>query len=248
MIDGVAMGAALVAGLVGSAHCFGMCGGIAGAMGMAAAQNGVRGSRLGLQATLYNLGRISSYVLGGVIVGILGAALGDMINLPSWSLWLRGLTGLVLVLLGLQIAFGWRLLTFFERGGAHLWRRLGPLAGRLLGKRSAINALGLGMLWGWLPCGLSYSMLLVAATTGTAWGGGAVMLAFGLGTLPSMIAASYAGGRLGALPGGRRTRIIAGLLIALMGIWTAAVPMRHISHGSGGHDGHDSMQHENHAG
>jgi sulfite exporter TauE/SafE len=245
MIDGVAMSAALVAGLIGSAHCFGMCGGIAGAMGMAAAQNGVRGGRLGLQATLYNVGRITSYVVAGVIVGLLGSALGDMIDLPSWSLWLRGITGLVLVLLGLQIAFGWRLLTFLERGGARLWRRLSPLAGRLLGKRGAINALGLGMLWGWLPCGLSYSMLLVAATTGTAVGGGAIMLAFGLGTLPSMIGASYAGGRIGGLPGGRRTRVIAGLLIALMGIWTAAVPMRHI--GSGGHDGHGSMQHEHHA-
>jgi len=246
MIDGVAMSAALVAGLIGSAHCFGMCGGIAGAMGMAAAQNGVRGGRLGLQATLYNVGRITSYVVAGVIVGLLGSALGDMIDLPSWSLWLRGITGLVLVLLGLQIAFGWRLLTFLERGGARLWRRLSPLAGRLLGKRGAINALGLGMLWGWLPCGLSYSMLLIAATTGTAVGGGAIMLAFGLGTLPSMIGASYAGGRIGGLPGGRRTRVIAGLLIALMGIWTAAVPMRHI--GSGGHDGHGSMQHEHHAG
>lgn len=246
MIDGVAMSAALVAGLIGSAHCFGMCGGIAGAMGMAAAQNGVRGGRLGLQATLYNVGRITSYVVAGVIVGLLGSALGDMIDLPSWSLWLRGITGLVLVLLGLQIAFGWRLLTFLERGGARLWRRLSPLAGRLLGKRGAINALGLGMFWGWLPCGLSYSMLLVAATTGTAVGGGAIMLAFGLGTLPSMIGASYAGGRIGGLPGGRRTRVIAGLLIALMGIWTAAVPMRHI--GSGGHDGHGSMQHEHHAG
>ena len=245
MIDGVAMSAALVAGLIGSAHCFGMCGGIAGAMGMAAAQNGVRGGRLGLHATLYNVGRITSYVVAGVIVGLLGSALGDMIDLPSWSLWLRGITGLVLVLLGLQIAFGWRLLTFLERGGARLWRRLSPLAGRLLGKRGAINALGLGMLWGWLPCGLSYSMLLVAATTGTAVGGGAIMLAFGLGTLPSMIGASYAGGRIGGLPGGRRTRVIAGLLIALMGIWTAAVPMRHIG---GGHDGHDSMQHEHHAG
>lgn len=246
MIDGVAMSAALVAGLIGSAHCFGMCGGIAGAMGMAAAQNGVRGGRLGLHATLYNVGRITSYVVAGVIVGLLGSALGDMIDLPSWSLWLRGITGLVLVLLGLQIAFGWRLLTFLERGGARLWRRLSPLAGRLLGKRGAINALGLGMLWGWLPCGLSYSMLLVAATTGNAAGGGAIMLAFGLGTLPSMIGASYAGGRIGGLPGGRRTRVIAGLLIALMGIWTAAVPMRHI--GSGGHDGHGSMQHEHHAG
>lgn len=245
MIDGVAMSAALVAGLIGSAHCFGMCGGIAGAMGMAAAQNGVRGGRLGLQATLYNVGRITSYVVAGVIVGLLGSALGDMIDLPSWSLWLRGITGLVLVLLGLQIAFGWRLLTFLERGGARLWRRLSPLAGRLLGKRGAINALGLGMLWGWLPCGLSYSMLLVAATTGSAVGGGAIMLAFGLGTLPSMIGASYAGGRIGGLPGGRRTRVIAGLLIALMGIWTAAVPMRHIG---GGHDGHGSMQHEHHAG
>ncbi|MDH4013174.1 MAG: sulfite exporter TauE/SafE family protein, partial [Chromatiales bacterium] len=144
MIDGVAMSAALVAGLIGSAHCFGMCGGIAGAMGMAAAQNGVRGGRLGLQATLYNVGRITSYVVAGVIVGLLGSALGDMIDLPSWSLWLRGITGLVLLLLGLQIAFGWRLLTFLERGGARLWRRLSPLAGRLLGKRSAINALGLG--------------------------------------------------------------------------------------------------------
>ncbi len=244
MGEGITLGAALIAGLVGSAHCFGMCGGIAGAMGMASAQHGMAGARLGAQSVLYNLGRVASYTIAGIIAGAFGAALGGIVDLPYWSLILRGMTGLILVLLGLQIAFGWRLLTIVERGGAHLWRRVAPLAGRLLGRGSAAAALGLGMIWGWLPCGLTYSLLLVAATTGSAIGGAGVMFAFGIGTLPAMIAAAYAGGRLGGLPGGRRARLGAGILIVLMGVWTAAVPMRHLAHSAG--DG--PMQHEHHGG
>jgi sulfite exporter TauE/SafE len=247
MPDGAAIGAALVAGLVGSAHCFGMCGGIAGALGVTATQSGISGHRLGLHASLYNIGRIASYTVAGLIVGALGAALGDLIDLPYWSLVLRGLTGLILVLLGLQIAFGWRLLTILERGGTRLWRRLAPLASRLLRKRSAGTAFGLGMIWGWLPCGLSYSLLFVAAATGSAAGGAGIMLAFGVGTLPAMIAASYAGGKVGGSVRGRRMRAIAGVLIAVMGIWTAAVPMRHIVHG-GGHPDPDATQHQHHGG
>lgn len=220
MNEATTIAGALLAGLLGSVHCMGMCGGIAGAIG--AGQN----TRKLSWALLYNLGRIGSYALAGALAGGASFALGSAINLPFWSMITRGLTGAILILIGLNIALGWRLPGLLENAGARVWALLSPTARRLLSSRSAAGMLGLGALWGWLPCGLTYTMLLAAAGTGHAAEGGLLMLAFGLGTLPAMVAAGAAAGTLQRFTRSRNVRRLSGALLVILGIWTAAYPIK----------------------
>lgn len=224
--------AALVAGLFSSAHCFGMCGGIAAALGSGtpALQRGpVKG--LGYQL-LFNSGRILSYAIAGSIAGGMSFWLGSLIDIPAWTAILRVATGLVMVAIGLQLAINWRGLRHIEALGSRFWRRLAPLVGRLLPVRTPQEALGVGMLWGWLPCGLVYTMLLAAATSGNALSGGAMMLAFGVGTLPAMVTLGFGAGSLSRVLAKTTLRRSAGVLLLLFGIWTMASPFLHVGHGS----------------
>jgi hypothetical protein len=230
--------AAFGIGLVGSGHCLGMCGGIAGALGMSARQASPGAAGAAAYALLFNLGRVGSYTLIGALAGWLGGSLGSSIDLPAWSALARSLTGLVMVAIGLQLALGWRLLAFVEHGGARVWARLAPLARRLMPARRPADALLLGMLWGWLPCGLVYSVLLMALVAGDPAGSAMLMAAFGIGTLPSMTATALASSRLNpaSRPGLRRA---AGALMIVFGLWTAAWPLSHLGgSGDGGHHHH----------
>jgi sulfite exporter TauE/SafE len=223
---------AFLAGLLASVHCLAMCGGIAG---VAAAGPNAGTGRLG-GTLLYNLGRLGSYTLAGALAGAASFALGQAIDLPAWGAISRGLTGLILVLIGLNFSLGWAMPRFLEAGGAGLWAMISPAARRLLSARSAAGMLGLGALWGWLPCGLTYTMLLAAVGSGHALDGALTMLAFGLGTLPSMLAAGAAAGSLQRFTRSRNTRRISGILLVILGIWTAALPLktylgRQASHG-----------------
>ncbi|MCW8845621.1 MAG: sulfite exporter TauE/SafE family protein [Gammaproteobacteria bacterium] len=222
---------AFLAGLLGSVHCLGMCGGIAGA---AAAGPGPQGRNLSW-VLLYNLGRVGSYSLAGAIAGAAAFALGSAIDLPAWGAITRGLTGVILVLIGLNFALGLRLPRFLEAGGGRIWALVSPAARRLLSSRSALGMLGLGALWGWLPCGLTYTMLVAAAGTGKALDGAMLMLAFGLGTLPSMMAAGAAAGSLQRFTRARYTRRLSGVLLVILGIWTAALPIKNWLAGQAGH-------------
>lgn len=206
--------AALLAGLVGSVHCVGMCGGIAGALGMAG------GGRASFAAA-YSAGRIASYSLAGALAGTLGAGLAGAAGLGPW---LRLVMGIMLMLLGLQIAVNLRLLAPLEAAGARLWTSLAPIARRLVPPRHVGQALVLGALWGWLPCGLVYGMLAAAAGSGGTVNGAAFMAVFGLGTAPAMVGLAWASGRGSGWLGGRRRRALGWLLVAF-GAWTAATPL-----------------------
>jgi sulfite exporter TauE/SafE len=216
----LALGSAFVAGALGSAHCVAMCGGLATALGTQR-QGTHRGRPL-----LYQLGRVSSYCTAGAIVGSLGSVAGFAFEASQWSEILRLGTALVVVLIGLNMALGSRSrgpwLRAPERWGAHVWRRIAPLASRLP-TQPALRTLTLGLIWGWLPCGLVYSVLLAAAFAGSALAGGATMLAFGLGTLPSMLGLSYAGTRF-TPPGATLARLLGSVIVAC-GLWTASVPI-----------------------
>ncbi len=245
---------ALVAGLVGSAHCAGMCGGITGALGVAARSSGGGTFRRVGFTTAFSVGRILSYVLAGAIAGWIGEGLRPAG--PGWAAAFRILTALVLVLIGLQVAFHLKLLAPIEAAGARVWRHIGPRLRPLLPPRHLGHALLVGAAWGWLPCGLVYGMLVAAAAAGGAAEGAAVMAAFGLGTLPAMTAMGLAAGGMsgaaGRLRGGwRRT---AGIMLVIFGLWTAVFPVSHLA--GGGHAGHGShdagatqpgMSHEGHA-
>lgn len=222
----LALGTAFLAGILGSLHCVAMCGGLATAMGATRASGASRG-----QPWLYQLGRIASYGTAGAIVGSLGRIAGMGFETSRWSQLLRLGTALMVIVLGLQMAVGrgsqrsW--LRLPEKAGALLWRRLAPAVTSRLPRAPAWRALSLGMLWGWLPCGLVYSVLLIAAFAGGFAGGAATMLAFGLGTLPSMLGISYVSAQLtrghGTLP-----RLLGALIVAC-GLWTASMPIAVLS-------------------
>lgn len=181
--------AALAVGFFGGVHCVGMCGGIVGALSFGLPQDRWQRMRGHLPfLLLYNLGRIGSYTLAGVIAGWLGAWAIDMLAVRQLQLWLQVLAGLFMILLGLYLNGWWRVLVRVEQAGGILWRRLEPLGRRLLPVQRPGQAFLLGMLWGWLPCGLVYSVLIWTLLSGGAKQGGLLMLSFGVGTLPNLLA------------------------------------------------------------
>ncbi len=227
--------AAFVTGLLGSAHCIGMCAGISG---LFAVNQSVASLRRDIpMAVTYNVGRVVSYAIIGVIVATLGKTFVDAI--PKLAAPVRLASGLLIVLIGLQVAFNWRFLAPLEKAGARIWSRIAPTAKGLLPVTSIPKALGLGLLWGWLPCGLVYSVLLIAATTADPLGGGLVMMAFGIGTMPAMIATGVSASKLSQFMS--RKRLGAGLLIILIGLATIAMPVIKISG-----QGHE-MDHSQHS-
>ena len=219
-MNGIALGAAFVAGLAATGHCLAMCGGIAA--GLAAS------ARPGAQAAswplLASLGRITGDALAGALVGAFGAALGLLAEADRVRMAAQLLGGATLVWLGLRQA-GLRLrLGLLDRAGAAAWRRLAPLTRRLLPLRTPWHAYAAGLLWGWLPCGMAYGMLLLAATTTEPLAGAAVMAAFGLGTLPSMMAAGSGARLLAALPDRAWLRRAGAVALVLAGLAALSQP------------------------
>jgi len=204
--------ALLLIGLLGGTHCVVMCGGIVGALSMGGP---ARASLL----LAYNAGRILSYAAAGAIAGALGeASLALSGQLPLRSA-LFLLANLMLIALGLYLMGLTRALAFTERFGQKLWRHLQPLTRYFLPARSVAQAFPLGLLWGWLPCGLVYSALATALTSGSAVHGAGLMLAFGAGTLPNLLLAGLLASRLQAYARNSRLRLASGLLILGFGVW-----------------------------
>jgi hypothetical protein len=215
-IDPAVLVTAFMAGLLGSGHCFGMCGGIAGSLG---ALPRVGSRSLILPGLQFNAGRLLGYALLGALAGgILGAA-GDIMTLKSIGRWLRGLTALMVLLIGLRFLLDWRGLDLIERSGAGLWRRILPLAVRISQRHDWIGRLGLGLCWGFLPCGLVYTVLMTAASTGSSLAGATTMFAFGLGTLPAMLGLTVAAPALNVFLGDRLVRRIVGFSLVVLAAW-----------------------------
>ena len=204
--------ALFIVGLLGGAHCVGMCGGIVGALSMGTSP------RLSMHLA-YNGGRLLSYALAGALVGAVGG-LGLALS-GQWPLRivLYAFANLMLVALGLYLMGASRTLLFVEHAGQGLWRRLQPLTRRFLPARTVGQAFPLGLLWGWLPCGMVYSALVTAMTSGSALHGAGLMLAFGLGTLPNLLLAGLLAARMKACAAHPQLRRCAGLLILAFGLW-----------------------------
>lgn len=215
------LGSALILGLLGGGHCLGMCGGLMGALTLAIPPE-QRGRRLRLLLA-YNLGRIFSYACAGLLLGLAGWAVASS---PA-ALALRVAAALLLIAMGLYLAGWWSGLTRIEALGRGLWRHIQPVASRLLPVSSLPRALLLGALWGWLPCGLVYSTLLWAASQGNAGYSAALMLAFGVGTWPVLLATGLAAERVNALLKRRSVRVAGGVLVMLFGVWTLPGPHQH---------------------
>ena len=219
----ISIAAAFVAGIAASAHCMMMCGGISGALGMRARQRGVSAARVLTQGLGYQLGRTISYTAAGALCGAFGGALADLIDLAGVARALRVAAGLLLIALALQITLRQRGFNTVERIGARFWRRLAPLAAA----RSVDGPGGavlLGVLWGWMPCGMIYSMLAFAALAGGAAKGAAILAAFGLGTWPAVLAGGLISARVSRLARARGLYAEAGGLLAVFGAITAVAP------------------------
>jgi len=212
---------ALILGLLGGGHCLGMCGGLMGALTLAIPPE-QRAQRFRLLLA-YNLGRIASYTLAGLLLGLAGWAVA---NSPL-VMGLRVVAALLLIAMGLYLAGWWSGLTRIEALGRGLWRYIQPLTRRFMPVSSLPRALILGSLWGWLPCGLVYSTLLWAASQGNALSSAALMCAFGLGTLPVLLATGMAAERLTALLRKQGVRTAGGILVILFGLWTLPGPHQH---------------------
>ena len=220
VIDISALLTAFFVGLLGSGHCFGMCGGIAAGLGSVSVRSETQpGAKPhASSAFLFNLGRILSYALLGLISAWILSKAGAALNVPKWGMILRLLTTLMIFLIGLQFLFNWQLLGSIERVGAKVWKLVLPVAVRASSMPGGTGRLLLGLCWGFLPCGLVYSVLLTASAAGSPFAGAVVMLAFGLGTLPSMLGMSLAAPALSALLSDQWTKKLMGAALILLAV------------------------------
>jgi len=206
--------AALLVGLLGGGHCVGMCGGIVAAVTVTLPKQQPKVGYL----LAYNLGRIASYSAAGVLAGAVGASSFFLQQVLPVEKILYALASSMLIVLGLYLAGIWHGATKLEWLGSLLWRRLQPLSKRFLPVQSLSQAFALGTLWGWLPCGLVYSVLVAALASGSPARGGLLMLAFGLGTLPTLLAMGMAAVRLKTLLQNFWIRRVSGLAVLGFGL------------------------------
>ena len=236
-------------GLLGSVHCAGMCGGIVGAFSLAPEVAPARAFPVAVtvasvrraapavalaRVLAYNGGRIASYAVAGAMVGFLGGgvasgarALAGLALVETIGYWLANL---MLVALGLYLIDAWRGLARLEQLGRKAWRRIEPLTARLLPLDSPLKLVAMGAVWGYLPCGMVYSVLLTAMLSGSALSGAAVMAAFGLGTLPMLLSMGMLGAPLRAWIGRRAVRVASGAVVlgfGLLGMLRAASGIKH---------------------
>jgi sulfite exporter TauE/SafE len=213
MIEPLSLITAFLLGLMGASHCMVMCGGIAAAASSASPRKNSLTFLL-----LFNLGRITSYSFAGLIVSLLGLWLADSHQIAQQIL--RSIAGVLLILMGFYVARWWMLLTRLETAGQFVWRYIQPLTRTLIPIKTKPQALMLGLLWGWLPCGLIYSTLAWVAAHGEPALGALTMFCFGLGTLPGVLAAGIFAQQLNRLISHQYFRQFAGTLLIFYGTWT----------------------------
>ncbi len=202
---------AFLAGLLGSGHCFGMCGGIAAGLGAMAP------GKTFLPSLQFNFGRLVSYMLlGALSAGILGW-LADIAQIGRW---LRLLTALMILMIGLRFLFNFGGLEWIERGGSVLWKKVMPFALKANARKGWTGRVALGICWGLLPCGLVYSLLLTAASTGNPLTGAVVMMSFGLGTMPAMLGLTMAAPLLNIILKDPLIKKIIGFALVVLAAWT----------------------------
>jgi sulfite exporter TauE/SafE len=227
IMSGISLFPLFVVGLLGSVHCAGMCGGIVGALSVRTGAPLIRNpARPAIANVLaYNLGRIASYMLAGLLAGGVGQGARALAPLPALQAGAYWLANLMLAALGLYLMGAWRGLARLEQGGQLVWRHVQPLLRRVGPLDGPQRMLAAGALWGWLPCGMVYSVLVTAMLSGSALAGSLVMLAFGLGTLPMLLSLGLVGARLRPLlrlPFVRRASGVLVLGFGLVGLARAA--------------------------
>lgn len=210
---------AFTIGLLGLTHCVGMCGGIVGAFdaGTGSAKITPR-SRIAFHLA-YNGGRIISYCVAGAMAGLLGslaatASFGNAVPVG------RLIAGLMMIALGLYLAGWWQIITIIETIGQRLWNIIEPIGRQFFPVENLVQAFGLGLVWGWLPCGLVYSALVLAMASTSPAQGAWIMCGFGLGTLPTLLSVGVFANALTKWARRPLIKQLAGLTIVLFGVYT----------------------------
>ncbi len=211
--------AAFIVGLLGGVHCAGMCGGIVTALTFGLPENQRRGPQALPFLLAYNLARVSSYTLAGVLMGGIGWMAAHWLDIRQVQLILQFVAALFMILLGLYLAGWWMVLSRLESAGAGVWKKIQPLTRRFMPVQTVPQAFIIGLLWGWLPCGLVYSVLVWSVATADPVSGGLLMLAFGLGTLPTLLAMGVVAVGLSRWIQSQATRRAAGGLVILFGLF-----------------------------
>ncbi|WP_043528091.1 sulfite exporter TauE/SafE family protein [Litchfieldella xinjiangensis] len=233
------LAAAFVFGLLGGAHCIGMCGGIMSALTFAVPPSMRHPARMTGLLLGYNLGRLSSYMLAGALTAGLGTLLGGLAG--EIRLALQIVAAVMLIMMALYIANWWKGLLRVEAVGRRLWHYIEPFGRRLMPVVKLPQAVALGAIWGWLPCGLVYSMLAWSLAVADPLRGALIMGAFGLGTLPALLATGLAARSLGNLIRHPATRSIAASLIigfALWQLWQVWPAVSGLGQDAAGHSHH----------
>jgi sulfite exporter TauE/SafE len=231
MNDPITLSSAFLLGFFSTLHCIGMCGGIIGALSLSLPID-IRNSkpRLFTFVLSYNLGRLISYSLAGLVAGAIGTSALQSAGFDHGHAILRTIGVVMMVAIGLYLT-GWLpQLASVEKIGIPIWKRLEPIGRKLVPVASIPKALAYGLIWGWLPCGLVYFVLIWALTAGDALHGALTMLVFGLGTLPTLITAGFMTSWITRFAHSKRARQIVGLLIIAMAIGSLFIPMAHHQH------------------
>lgn len=188
-------------GLVSSLHCVQMCGPIVISYSVSLAKFGVFRREMVLAHLCYNGGRIVTYAALGAVAGAAGSGIGMLGKLAGLASGARLVSGAAMIVTGILMlrVLPRKLLVQVERRG---WMsRFSKSIGRLLVSSRALGKLGLGLMLGFLPCGLVYGALLKAVETARPLDGALTMVAFGMGTAVTLLgfglASSVAGLRLG---------------------------------------------------
>lgn len=214
--------AGAVLGLAGAGHCIGMCGGIVSAMSLASPSSLGSGRRLSLLLG-YNVGRICSYTLIGTLVAL------GVTTLPQtpWPV-ARTLAAVMLMVIGLYF-WGWRSgVLHVEHIGRVIWPYIQPFGRHLLPANTFPRALGLGLIWGWLPCGLIYSVLAFAAVQDSVWTSALTMGAFGLGTAPALLISGWSAAALQKWLQKRFVGRLLGSAYMIFALWTLGAAWSHV--------------------
>ena len=232
-------------GLFSTVHCVGMCGGILTAM-MFASPEAEKKDKLKVfnRSLAYNFGRISSYSIAGLLSGFLGLQISGLAQNLNAHLILQSIAALVLIALALNILGLLPFKKITESIGMNVWKYIQPLGKRFYPINSFMRAFLFGMVWGWLPCGLVYSALLLSLSAGNAFDGMLTMLSFGLGTLPGMLTAGYFSDYLNRVKTNRHLRLTTAILMILIAISLPASTIYFSQHHD--HATSDTSLHQHH--
>lgn len=225
----ISVATTFLVGLFGSLHCLGMCGGISSAFGFA--------QKVPMTTLLtYNLGRVATYSALGACLGLFGQK--AVVILPEVKLLLHGLASLLLIAMGLYISQWWMGLVVIEKMGGLVWRQVQPITRHLMPINTPFKALGLGLVWGMLPCGLVYSTLALSLSAANWHVAALMMFSFGLGTMPMMLVSGGLSRQVFSLLRDKNARTVAAIVVIAMGVVTFAIPLRHGNHSE--HANHDA--------